>query len=127
MPKSSYAQEVGTWDALAAALAKRGEEMPHLAEQCARLAEVVAEIKALDVRLSRETGRMRRTARELREARGVGRELESRLRAGLKQHFGAHGDGLIAFGSRPLRRPRRAEVASIERPPGEPEGGGSPN
>ncbi|HXO20921.1 MAG TPA: hypothetical protein VOA87_13475 [Thermoanaerobaculia bacterium] len=126
MPKSAYAQEVGGWDALVTSLGKRAEEVPHLAEQCARLAQIVAQVKALDGRKLKETARLRTTTRQLQEARTIGRELESRLRAGLRGVFGSHAPDLIAFGGRPLRRPRRGQVPSIEPPP-EPEGEGGPN
>ncbi|HXO22312.1 MAG TPA: hypothetical protein VOA87_20525 [Thermoanaerobaculia bacterium] len=116
MPRSSFTQETHTWERLVRALEERAGALTHLAENRIRLAAAVAQLKKLAERQAIESGRLRATNRAMREARRVAHELESRLRAGLRAHFGARGNELFHFGSRPLRRRRQGGAPNIEAP-----------
>jgi hypothetical protein len=138
MPRASFGQETSDWEALATALERHAEGLPHLQEQRAQLAAAVARAKLLHRRQAAQDTALRVTTAELQAARAVARELQARLRAGLKQQFGLHSPKLIEFGGRPKALPRTPlpdlDSAAVE-PPSEgtadpgPEGRGdeSPN
>ena len=142
MPKSSYAEDTMNWHQLASELARREAELPGLEENRASLEEVVKHCRALTTSKRTQEARLRVTIQELRKELSLGRELESRLRASLRGHFGAHNPELIGFGGKPLRQPRRSRVPAVGTPkpaeaaaegpgvpeaPGKPEGDGRPN
>ncbi len=122
MPKQSFAQESDAWRQLAAAVARRAVEMPHLAAQAAELGALVERLAKLRGRQRRLKTQLLLVTGELQNGLDDGRGLAARLRAGVKQVFGFHSSDLNEFGAKPRRRTRRRqpEGSDPEAPEGPP-------
>jgi hypothetical protein len=116
MPKQSFAQETVGWSQLAKAIEHHAGELPHLAEQAAQLADLVAKLYKLRSRQKRFTSQLRIVSNELREGLEDGRTLAARLRSGVKQTYGFSAPKLGEFGTKPRRRKPRTRTGETSDP-----------
>lgn len=114
MPKEAFAIEIGQWGRLSASVLKEAEALPHLGPQANQLADLVAQLQKLRELQDRLEGQLAVATRRLQDGRTLGRDLSSRLQAGLKQVHGSHSGQLHTYGLRPRRQARKSKPAEAE-------------
>jgi hypothetical protein len=114
LPKESFATEITHWRQLAASVLKEAEALPHLGPQATQLADLVAQLQKLRTLQNQLEGKLAIATRRLQDGRTLGRDLSSRLQAGLKQVHGVHSGHLQSYGLRPRRQARKSKPAEAD-------------
>lgn len=105
MPKESLNVTVRQWDQILDASDANGEDLAFLESQRSELRELRDRAMALSVRQAALAAERQQVTRELDAVKERGRDIATRLRLGLRTHYG-EAEKLIEFGLRP-RRPAR--------------------
>ncbi len=106
MPRRSFADHSASWRKLYMALEEFLPTLPTLAPYREQLGEVVDEVFRRKSRLLVLQSQVSAEAELLRDALERGKELESRLRSGLRSGLGPHATVLERFGIKPVKRKR---------------------
>ena len=115
MPQASFADFVTEWDLLLAAANANAENLPQLAALRDELLSTVQQAKTLDARQASLRADFSQATRDLEATMARGKDLATRLRAGVRSQYGTKGEKLAEFGMRPRRkRPKKQEP---EEPP----------
>src|SRR5947208_1538053 len=103
MPKTSSQEGIlSDWAQVLAAVEVHQDDLPHIEDLRVRLAAGLEDLRTL--RADRDLLRMevQRMTQEVQQALEQGRDLASRIRAGVRTIFGIHSDKLSEFGSKPI-------------------------
>lgn len=106
MPRRSFADHSASWRKLFMALEEFLPTLPALVPYREQLGEVVDEVYRRKSRLLVLQSQVSAEAELLRDAIERGKELESRLRSGLRSGLGPHAPALERFGIKPVKRKR---------------------
>jgi hypothetical protein len=106
MPRRSFADHSASWRKLYMALEEFLPTLPTLAPYREQLGEVVDEVYRRKSRLLVLQSQVAVEAELLRDTLERGKELESRLRSGLRSGLGPHATALERFGIKPVKRKR---------------------
>jgi hypothetical protein len=91
------------WAKILTAVDAHREDLAHLEDLRTGLVEGVEALRNLWSDRDLLRTELQRTTDEIQEALGQGRDLVSRIRAGVRSTFGAHSDKLSAFGIKPTQ------------------------
>jgi hypothetical protein len=100
---SSQEKLLSDWGKILAAVDANREDLAHLEDLRTGLVEGVEALRNLWSDRDLLRTELQRTTDEIQEALGQGRDLVSRIRAGVRSTFGAHSDKLSAFGIKPVQ------------------------
>jgi uncharacterized protein YfdQ (DUF2303 family) len=117
MPNTSFADFVTDWEHLLKAVDSNAADLPQLEANRAELLATVESAKAIDVRQSSLRSELSQATRDLEAAMARGRDLASRLRAGIRAQYGLKGEKLREFGLKPFRRRSRTLSRPDATPP----------
>lgn len=106
MPRDAYSTTFDSWDLLNRRLEEDGD-IPLLSGQRAELEALLREAREMRNEYLALTSRAREASRKLQELMDRGRNLESRLRSGLRGFHGHDNSELLKYGIQPRRRRRR--------------------
>ncbi|HVR99870.1 MAG TPA: hypothetical protein VMW27_24815 [Thermoanaerobaculia bacterium] len=114
MPKSSFADFTGEWNQCMLAYDTNAEDLAHLRPQRDELGLVFNRAMTLSSRQDALRAELNQTTKDLNETMAQGKDLNSRLKAAVKGHYGAKSEKLIEFQMKPFRRRQKAKTDSIE-------------
>jgi hypothetical protein len=123
MPRRSFADHSAAWRRLYLSLEEAITGFPTLAPFRDELNEVVEEVYRRKSRVLQLQSQLSQEAALLRDAMERGKELESRLRSGLKSALGPHSRKLEHYGIKSVKRKRAVPAGdgagpAPEEPPG---------
>jgi hypothetical protein len=100
---SSQEGILSDWAKILAAVEAHQEDLTHIEDLRAGLAAGVETLRTL--RSDRDLLRteLQRATDEIQQALGQGKDLASRIRAGVRSTFGIHSDKLTDFGIKPIQ------------------------
>jgi hypothetical protein len=108
MPKNSRAEFIVDASNLNAALTANAQELPNIAPLHQELITVVTELQDLGILQDAQTAAVQQTSQAIKERMTRGKILVTRLRQGVKSHYGTRTEKVIEFGVRPYRKAVRA-------------------
>ena len=108
MPKNSRAEFIVDASKLDAALTANAQELPGLTTLHQDLTTVVTELQDLGILQEAQTAAVQQTTQAIKERMTRGKLLVTRLRQGVKAHYGTRTEKVIEFGIRPFRKAVRA-------------------
>jgi hypothetical protein len=118
MSNSSFADFITSWDHLVSAIEDNIGELAQLEQQKIQLGEIVANAKMLDGRQDSLRADLTQTTKDLNSRIREGKDLATRLRNGVRAHYGNANEKLTAFRIRPFRgRSRQEGTAGGSTPP----------
>ncbi|MFL6192929.1 MAG: hypothetical protein ACJ75H_02065 [Thermoanaerobaculia bacterium] len=103
MSKESVATTLRQWEQLLAAWEANAEAMGFFDAERAELRTLVERVQDLVREQAALNAKKQQVTRDLDAAKDRGRELASRMRAGVHTRYGLSGEKLLAFGLRPRR------------------------
>jgi hypothetical protein len=101
-------------------------ELAHLEPLRTQLAPVVDGAKEALVRQGTLKAQAQQASRDLKDFLTQGRGLATRLRQGLRSHYGSTTEKLVEFGVAPRRPPVKAKAPTTATPSSAPDAGGTP-
>ena len=104
MSKNSRAEFIVDANHLIAAYIANATELPGLEPLHADLTNVVTELYNLSILQDAQTAAVQQTTLEINDRLTRGRLLVTRLRNGVKSHYGTRTEKVIEFGIRPYRK-----------------------
>lgn len=107
MPKTSYADFVTDWEQLVIALSAHAADLTHLEPQRLELETTIGEVRKLHGRMSLLRSELNQTSKDFQARMATGKDLSTRLRAGVKHQFGTRSEELIKYQMKPLRPRQR--------------------
>jgi hypothetical protein len=108
MPKNSRAEFIVDASNLNAALTANAQELPGIQMLHQELTTVVTELQDLGILQDAQTAAVQQTTQAIQERMTRGKLLVTRLRNGVKAHYGTRTEKVIEFGIRPYRKAIRA-------------------
>jgi hypothetical protein len=114
MPKSSFLDFTGEWNQCMLAYDANAEDLAHLRPQRDDLGLAYSRAMTLSNRQDALRAELNQTTKDLNETMTQGKDLTSRLKAGVKGHYGAKSEKLIEFQMKPLRPRQRAKPETVE-------------
>lgn len=121
MPRRSFVNHAGGWSRLYISLEEAVAELPALAPHREQLGALVEEVYQRKSRLKLLQSQVKQEAKLLRDALERGKELESRIRSGLKAGLGPHSLSLERYGVKPVKRKRPVPAGGGAAPAPEPD------
>lgn len=107
MAANSFADKVAEWEHLIGSMAAHLEEMPQVTGHHAALADLLAEIKAIDREQDLHRARLRDATKRRRETMLRGIDLRNRLVAAAQSHLGVTNPMLVELGIPPRERRKK--------------------
>lgn len=104
MPKNSRAEFIVDASNLNAALTANAQELPGIQTLHQELTTVVTELQDLGILQDAQTAAVQQTTQAIQERLTRGKLLVTRLRNGVKAHYGTRTEKVIEFGIRPFRK-----------------------
>lgn len=114
MPKSSFADFTGEWNSCMLAYDANAVDLVHLQPQRDELGLVFNRAMTLSSRQDALRAELNQTTKDLNETMVRGKDLNSRLKAAVKGHYGAKSEKLIEFQMKPFRRRQKAKPEIVE-------------
>lgn len=114
MPKSSFADFTGEWNQCMLAYDTNIVDLAHLQPQRDELGLAFNRAMTLSSRQDALRAELNQTTKDLNETMARGKDLNSRLKAAVKGHYGAKSEKLIEFQMKPLRRRQKAKPETVE-------------
>jgi len=114
----SLAEKFSRWSVTASNMREHLEEMPHVTADLEAMERMVAEARALENQQEALRGQAREVSAQLQALAKDGEKLRSRLRSHLQAKLGPTSEGLVKFGFRPRRIPRRSRAPETPDPQG---------
>jgi hypothetical protein len=115
MPKVAIADTFRDWEGLLAAAEKIADQRPSLPICIAELRATFEELREVDELRRNLEGRRREATQRFTALREEGKEKSIRLRALIRSTLGHLNEGLVEYGMKPQRSPRRRTDAAGER------------
>jgi hypothetical protein len=107
MPRNTRAEFLVSAGNLSAAYLANAAELPGLDGVHRELSTVITELTELGIQQEAQTAAVQQTTKDIKERLLRGKLLATRLRSGVKSHYGTRTEKVIAFGIRPFRKPTR--------------------
>lgn len=117
MPRNSRAEFIVRGKNLSAAYTANAAELPGLDGLHRELSTVLTELTDLGIQQEAQTAAVQQTTLEINERLARGKLLVTRLRNGVKSHYGTRTEKVIAFGIRPFRKPVREPKVIVKEVP----------
>jgi hypothetical protein len=108
MPKKSLPKILGDWEQLLAGVAANQGELPHVDVYRAQLDAEITDVRAVQSRRSALRAESLQSTRDLRSFAARGKDLATRIRAGIVLQYGPRSEKLVEFGMKPSRKRRGA-------------------
>ena len=102
MPKNSFADIVGHWEALLAGAEAHRDDLPALEHCRVQLEAALKEAKEIQSRRLNQEWEARQMTRDLHARLRLGRDLAARLESGVRLLYGRRSPKLGEFGMKPL-------------------------
>ena len=107
MPKTSFANLMGTGEHLLVTVQANSADLAQLEETRSQLSTTMGVAKAASVRQDTARALFQQSTRDLKKAMADTRELVTRLRNGVRTKYGLRSEKLAEFGMQPRRAPVR--------------------
>ena len=112
-----YMKRVVGWDLTTTQVGEREADLGHLLAHSAQLEGIAEQFKERSSRYKALLATKLELSQEMQELFRQGEALVSFIRTGVRQHYGANSDQLVAFGLVPTsRRARRTTTPPAEAP-----------
>ncbi len=116
MPKTSFANLMGTGEHLLVTIQANSADLAQLEETRVQLAATMDVAKAASVRQDTAKALVQQATRDLEKAMADTRELVTRLRNGIRTKYGLRSEKMTEFGMQPRRAPVRKPKEAKEKP-----------
>jgi len=119
MSKVALAHSLSDWHNLIETGGAIAEYIPEMPEMLAKLAEVLQRTRDLETRRLHLEAERQVITRQIRESKGAGKDLATRIRFSLKAVYGFDNPRLVGYGikPRPLGRGRAPRKPALPLPP----------
>lgn len=107
MPNTSIADIVLDWEKLTAALSNNFADLPGLEPLRQELETLLAEVRIIAPEQAARKAAAQQSRQELTDRLTRGRLLATRLRDGVRAHYGDRTEKIVEFGLRPYRKRAR--------------------
>ncbi len=116
MPKSAFVDFTGEWKQFMLAYDANAGDLAHIQPQRNELEIIHDRAITLSSRQDALRAELNQTTKDLNETMVRGKDLNSRLKAVVKGHYGAKSEKLIEFQMKPYRRRQKAKPETVEAP-----------